>query len=136
MWIILFVSKLVQEYSYKGTKAATATAGIIAEKSICAADWLLAIIIIPTRNPYQPTQTAPFSNSVTRLLPSLGPKFWPIVIPKRNQKAKRSIAGPMSPAALNAPTTTITINLCPTCLIVSSHFSVLNIWSSVIEEKT
>ena len=111
-------------------------AGIIAEKSICAAEGLLAIIIIPTRNPSQPPRTAPSPNRVTRLSPSLEPSVWPMAIPITNKKAYRSMAGPMSPAALNAPTTTITINTSPTYLIVSSPFSVLNIYSSVIAEKT
>ena len=50
-----------------------------------------------------------------------------MAIPITNKKANRSTAGPMSPAALNAPTTTTTINTSPTYLIVSSPFSVLNI---------
>ena len=36
-----------KKYPYKGVKAATANAGIIAEKSIWAAEGLLAIIITP-----------------------------------------------------------------------------------------
>ena len=113
---------IFKKYPYKGVKAATANAGIMAEKSIWAADGLLAIIIIPTKNPNHPPRTAPSPKRVILLSLSLAPSMWPTAIPNTNKKAKRSMAGPISPAALNAPAKTMTIKARPTYLIILLPF--------------
>ena len=61
----------------------------------------------PTNNPSQPPRIARSPNRVTQLLPSLAHSIWPVAIPSTKTKDKRSVAGPISPAALNAPKTTM-----------------------------